>query len=523
MMLTRYAAGGAVAAADHLAATAGVLMLERGGNAVDAAIAAGAVMAVTSPHMCGFGGDLFAMVARPDTEPMALNASGRAGAGADPDRFRAAGLSRMPFQNDIGAVTVPGCVDGVVALHERYAALGLPEVLAPAHRLAEHGFPVSPTLADASAVLDGDVRRLAFGGPDPLVRGHRLRLPGVARATAAIAESGRAGFYEGAPGRELIALGAGEFSEDDLLRHNADWSDGLSITAFGRRLWTAPPNSQGYLALAGAWIADAIGVPGDPTDERWPFVLIEAARQAAFDRMAVLHEGADGKQLISEERLAPRVGAVRKRASVELADVYGDGGTTCICAVDRDRTGVSLIMSNAAGFGSHLVLPGHGIFLHNRGMGFSLAPGDPAEYGPGRRPPHTLTPLVLTDQAGALDTVLGTMGGDAQPQVLLQLMARVLINEEEPGDALCAPRWVLSRDHPTGFNVWELDGPPIVRLEHGSPSTWKRGLERRGYRVAEASPGEHAFGHAQMIRVTDDGLLCGAADPRSGDGACVGR
>jgi len=522
-MLTRYAAGGAVAAANHLAATAGVAMLERGGNAVDAAIATSAVMAVTAPHMCGLGGDLFAVVAGPGAEPVALNASGRAGAGADPDRLRASGLSGMPFQNDIRAVTVPGYVDGLMALHERYASLTLPELLAPAHRLAEQGFPVSPTLADESAALDGGLRRLAFGGPDPLVRGRRLRAPGVARAVAAIAESGRAGFYEGAAGRELVALGAGEFSDDDLLRSNADWSAGLSITAFGRRLWTAPPNSQGYLALAGAWIADAIGLPDDPTDERWAFVLVEAARQAAFDRVAVLYEDADGEQLLSEDRLAARVDAVRDRASVDLADVYGDGGTTCVCAVDGDRAGVSLIMSNGADFGSQLVLPGHGIFLHNRGIGFSLQPGHRAEYGPGRRPPHTLTPLLLTDEDGALDTTLGTMGGDAQPQVLMQLMARALVTGEDPGAAVRAPRWVLSRDHPTGFNVWELDGPPIVRLEHGAPASWKRGLERRGYRVAEASPGDHAFGHAQMIRVTDDGLFCGAADPRSGDGACVGR
>jgi gamma-glutamyltranspeptidase / glutathione hydrolase len=522
-MLTRFAAGGAVAAANHLAATAGIAMLDGGGNAVDAAIAAGAAMAVTSPHMCGLGGDLFAVVARPGAEPVALNASGRAGAGADPDRFRASEIMGMPFQHDIRVVTVPGCVDGFAALHERFAALSLPDILAPAQRLADAGFPVSTTLAEESSALDARVRRLAFGQTEPLVRGHRLRAPGVARALRAIAESGRAGFYEGPVGRELIALGRGEFSEDDLLRPGADWTEALSLAAFGRRLWTAPPNSQGYLALAGAWIADAIGVPDDPEDERWAFLLIEAARQAAFDRVAVLHECADGGQLIAQARLAPRAAAVRERASTDLADVYSDGGTTCVCAVDADGMGVSLIMSNGADFGSHLVLPEHGIFLHNRGMGFSLQPGHPAEYCPGRRPPHTLTPLVITDESGALDTVLGTMGADAQPQVLLQLMARTLIHGEEPGDAVRAPRWVITRDHPTGFHIWELDGPPIIRLEHGAPATWRDGLHRRGYQVAEAPPGDHTFGHAQMIRLTDDGLLCGAADPRSGDGACVGR
>jgi len=478
---------------------------------------------VTSPNMCGLGGDLFAVVASPGADPVALNASGRAGTGADPDRLRAAGVTSMPFQHDIRGVTIPGCVDGFMALHERFGALSLSEVLAPAHRLADEGFPVSPTLAEESNVLDAEIRRQAFGQTGPLVRGRRLRVPGVARAIAAIIESGRAGFYEGAVGRELLALGGGEFTEADLVRPNADWSEALCLTAFGRRLWTTPPNSQGYLALAGAWIADAIGLPDDPDDERWAFLLVEAARQAAFDRVAVLHEGADGGQLISEGRLGPRAAAVRDQASVDLADVYGDGGTTCVCALDGEHTGVSLIMSTGAEFGSHLLLQDHGIFLHNRGMGFSLGPGHPAEYGPGRRPPHTLTPLVLTDAEGALDTVLGTMGADAQPQILLQLMARVLVHGEEPGHALRAPRWVISRDHPTGFHIWELDGPPIIRLERGVPAAWKAGLVSRGYHVVDAPPGDHTFGHAQMIRITNDGLLCGAADPRSGDGACVGR
>ena len=521
-MLTRYASGGAVAAANHLAAIAGIATLECEGNAVDAAVAAGAVMAVTSPHMCGLGGDLFAVVASPSLRPVALNASGRAGSGANPERLRAEGASGMPFQHDVRGVTVPGCVDGLIALHERYGSLTLREDLAPARRLAQDGFPVSPTLAAESRMLDPAVRRLAFGSPAPLVRARRLRAPGLARTLSAIAESGRAGFYEGPAGRELIALGGGEFGEADLRRSNADWTDALSLAAFGRLLWTAPPNSQGYLALAGAWIADVVGLPHDPSDERWAFVLAEAARQAAFDRIAVLHEHADGTQLVSETRLRPRASAVGERASADLADAYSAGGTTSICAVDANHTGVSLIMSNGAEFGSHLVLPEHGIFLHNRGMGFSLEPGHPAEYGPGRRPPHTLTPLVVTNEEGALDTVLGTMGADAQPQILLQLLARVLVHREEPGEAVRAPRWVLG-DHPTGFHVWTLKGPPVARLERGAPTTWKRGLEHRGYRTADSNPGDQTFGHAQVIKVTDDGLLCGAADPRSGDGACVGR
>jgi gamma-glutamyltranspeptidase/glutathione hydrolase len=521
-MLTRYAPTGAVAAANHLAAQAGASMLDSGGNATDAAVAAGAAMAVTSPHMCGLGGDAFAVVVTPSGETAALNASGRAGSGADAAQLRAEGLRRMPFRDDVHSITVPGCVDGLVALNARFGSMALAEVFGPAIRLARTGFPVSPTLAAASRTLPADVRATAFGDSGTLVRGCRVTVPGVGEVLADVADGGRAAFYEAGPGRRLLALGAGLFGEEDLRTVQADWVTPLSLEAFGRRLWTIPPNSQGYLTLASAWLADQVGVPEDPTEEAWAFVLVEAARQAAHDRIAVLHDRAEGAGLLSAERLAPRAEAMGARASRGLADVYSDGDTTYLCAVDGDRAGVSLIMSNAAGFGSHLMLAEHGIFLHNRGMGFSLEQGHPAEFGPGRRPPHTLSPLAVTDGDGALDAVIGTMGGDAQPQILLQLLARTLISGEEAGTAVGAPRWALTREASTGFDVWETDDPPVVALEHGAPAAWEAGLRRRGYRVWRSEPDDGGYGHAQMIRVTEGGMLCGAADPRTQDGACIG-
>ncbi len=498
-------------------------MLDRGGNAADAAVAAGAVMAVVAPHMCGLGGDLFAIVARPGKAPLALNASGRAGSGADAAALRDEGLRRMPFKHDARSVTIPGCVDGLIALHARFGSLGLSELFAPARRLATAGFPVSGGLAEASAGLAAWDRGAAFGSDAALVPGQRIRLPGVGRALDAIAAAGRAGFYQGAAGGELVAIGAGEISEDDLHVSQADWVRPLELPAFGRTLWTVPPNSQGYLALSGAWIAEQAGIPPDLQDGAWAPLLVEAARQAAFDRPAVLHENADGRALIAPERLRPRAAAVRKQASGDLADVYQAGGTTHICVIDGERAGVSLIMSNAADFGSHLVLPGHGIFLHNRGIGFSLDAGHPAEYGPGRRPPHTLSPLIVTDSARKLDTVLGTMGGDAQPQILLQILVRLLHAHQDAGDAVAAPRWALSREPTDGFDVWHSEAPLVVRVENGAPAQWSHALRQRGYEVAEDHGGNDTFGHAQVIQVTADGLLAGAADPRSGDGALVGR
>ncbi len=521
-MLTRYAPTGAVAAANHLAAQAGAAMLERGGGAADAAIAAAAAMAVTSPHLCGLGGDLFAVVAAPGAPPEALNASGRAGSGADAEQLRSEGMVRMPFRDDIRGVTIPGCVDGLVALSTRFGRLPLAEVLAPAVRLARSGFPVSPTLAPMSRVLSPMLRAAAFGAPDVLIRGQRLKLPGIAGALAAVADGGRAAFYEGAPGEALVSIGAGLFSSEDLRRVQADWVTPLSLTALGHQLWTIPPNSQGYLTLSSAWIAERVGVPADPDDGWWAFVLVEAARQAAYDRIAVLHDGADGAGLLSPDRLAPRAASLRAHASRGLADVYSDGDTTYLCAVDADRAGVSLILSNAAGFGSHLVLPQHGIFLHNRGTGFSLGRDHPAEYGPGRRPPHTLAPLAVTHADGRLAAVMGTMGGDAQPQILLQLLARTLVAGEEPGRALRAPRWSLSREPSTGFDTWERDDLPFVRLEHKAPAAWEEGLCRRGYEVRRNGPADVGFGHAQMIQVTGDDMLSGSADPRTGDGAFIG-
>jgi gamma-glutamyltranspeptidase/glutathione hydrolase len=520
-MLTRLATDGAVAAANHLAASAGAGVMQRGGNAVDAVIAAAGVMAVVAPESCGLGGDLFAVVARTGETPAALNASGRSGSGADPERLRSEGHREMPFKHDVRAVTVPGFVDGLSALHSRFGTDALDELLAPAYRLAHDGFPVSSTLAEKSLALTADQREAMFGQRDGPRAGRRLRLPRLADVIASVADFGRAGFYERGAGRALIETGGGEFSDEDMSVSNADWVDPLEIVTFGRRLWSAPPNSQGYLALSSAWIADQVGVPDDPDDERWAFVLVEAARLAGYDRIEALHEGADGSGLLAPARLRPRAAALGERASRGLADVYGDGGTTCICAVDRDRTGVSLIISNGAGFGSHVTLEDHQIFLHNRGLGFSLLAGHPAEYGPRRRPPHTLTPVAVTDADLAFEAVLGTMGADAQPQISLQLLARVLVAGQQPQDAMEASRWVLTRDGASPFHVWSHAEPPIVAIEQGAPEAWASGLRRRGYDVAEMPWGDGCFGHAQLICATADGLICAASDSRSRAGGVV--
>jgi gamma-glutamyltranspeptidase / glutathione hydrolase len=523
----RLAPNGMVCAIDHLAAGAGVDILRRGGGAVDAAVATSAVLAVTSQHLCGMGGDLWAMVhPGPGQTPVALNASGRAGSGADPAGLRVRGLDEMP-DHEVAVVPVPGCVDGWVALHERYGRLSLGELLEPARRYADAGFPASPGLARAA----GSVVRLPDAGdyrvPGGLRAGTLVRRPGVGRALAALAAGGRDSFYGGEFGVGLLGLGGGEYTEADLARSQAEWVPAVHADAWGHRLWTAPPNSQGYLTLASAWIADGLELP-DPSDPRWAHLLIEAARQAGHDRLEVLHEGADGFALIAPGRLAPRRAAVDPDMSSRLPVPQAAGDTIALCAVDSERQGVSLVQSNAAGWGSGLIVPGTGIFLHNRGRGFSLRPGDPAEYGPGRRPPHTLSPTLVTTPDGRLRSVLGTMGGDSQPQILLQLLARLLHAGEPVDGILAAGRFALAPPLDTegrvtgdGFSTWRSRGQVITRLEGQAPNSWTDGLRARGHTVVNDVAFSDLFGHAQVIDVAG-GLLRGATDPRPLAGAAAG-
>ena len=505
---TRYARQGMVASIDHLASSAGVAMLRAGGSAADAAVAANAVLTVTAQYVCGLGGDLFALVHRPgDERPACLNASGRAGSGADPGRLRAEGHSRMPPQSDIRATPVPGCVDGWTTLHERYGRLSLADVLEPARAYAEDGFPATPLMAAASRRLEGVAHADDYTAHGPLRPGSLVQRPGVARTLAAIGADGRRGFYQGEFGERLLELGNGEYTVDDLARVHADWVEPISVEAWERRLWSVPPNSQGYVTLSAAWIAERLDLPTDPGDGLWAHLLVEAARHAGYDRDDVLHEGASGEELLAPDRLEPRLGAIDSERAAALGGVYAAGDTIYLCAVDASGMGVSLIQSNYTGFGSMVVVPEVRIFLQNRGAGFSLEPGHPAEYGPGRRPPHTLAPVLVTTPDGSLAAVLGTMGGDAQPQIVLQLVARLFGAGETPGDVLAAPRFVLRDD--------------AVVVEQHAPPSWLEGLAARGHAVERRPGWSREFGHASVIAV-EDGALAGAADPRSLGGTAAG-
>jgi gamma-glutamyltranspeptidase/glutathione hydrolase len=524
-----------VCAADQLAARAGLALLDEGGSAADAAVAAGLAMAVVGPHFCGLGGDALMVVSAPGADPVALLGVGRAGSGADPAGLRAQGHAVMPLRDDLRSVPVPGALDGWLALHERFGRRPLERVLAPARTLAEEGFAATTLLHLAAHLVAGrpGTEDLCPGGRPPAV-GQRVRLPALARTLGAVAERGRDGLYAGEAGRALLEAGRGLYAPEDLARSQAEWVTPLRLRAFGHDLFTVPPPSQGYLTLAGARVAELAGLPGDEGDPLWPHLVVEAARAVGHDRPAVLFDGADGQALVSGDRLAQALARIDpdRAAPPDVAAPgspapdgprLGPGDTTHLCALDEDGLGVTLTQSNALDFGSHLVAGTSGVFLHNRGLGFSLEPGHPAELSPGRRPPHTLSPGLALRPDGSLALLFGTMGGDAQPQILVQVLARVLGRGLTPAAALDRPRLALDAPAAGPFRLWWGDDL-TVRPERSAPSSWAPGLLERGHRVLEVAAYDPvSVGCAQAIAVDPDGAQWGGADPRGPEGAALTR
>ena len=514
---------GAVAAADQRAADIGAAILRAGGNAADAAIATNAAMAVVAPHLCGMGGDLFALVHEPGMQaPTCVFAAGRAGSGADAaaEALRAEGLTAMPLFDDLRSVTVPAAVDGWLLLHREHGSLPLGDLLEPAARLAADGFAVSPLMAPSAPRMAERRGGGDFAGIT--AAGDTMRRPGVARTLRSIVDQGRDGFYGGEFGGGLLALGREHadayggpplYAPEDLARPLAELVDPLRVRVRDHDVWSTPAPTQGYLLLLGLAVLEAAsGDLPDPGDPAWPHLLAEAARVAAYDRVAQLHDGADVARLLEPDEVGVRAAMVGPQARLDLPGAARDGDTTYLCTVDAEGRGVSLIQSNALGYGSLLFEPATGINLHNRGIGFSLVEGHPAELRPGARPPHTLTPALVTRADGSLRAVTGTMGGDAQPQIMLQLISRMLA-DEDAGDAMAAPRFRFGVEG-SGFDTWIDPHGVRLELEDGHPDAWRGGLQALGHPIAEAEFGG-GFGHAATIEIGADGSRTAAADPRA--------
>jgi gamma-glutamyltranspeptidase/glutathione hydrolase len=485
-----------------------------GGNAVDAAIAANAVLGVVAPDTCGLGGDLFALIHTPGlAAPAALNASGRAGSGAIAAELRDRGIDEVPLRS-AWSVTAPGCVDGWEALLERYGTRPLSDLLAPAIDLATAGFSVSNELADSLRRIhpliggQGSAPSLYPGGVAPAA-GTRLTRPRLAETLRLLAAAGRESFYGGRVGEEITVATEGVITAADLERRNAQWVDPISVDVFGRRAWTIPPNSQGWLTLAACWLFEQMDPPRDPRDPVFSQAAVEAYRAVAWERDDLVSDpdtaplAAD--RLADPDRLRSRLEKLSFDSTANWPDPKpAPGGTAYFCVRDGNGMGVSFIQSNFHGIGSGLSAGDTGVFLHNRGAGFSLISGHPNEMTPGRRPLHTLSPSLWTED-DQLRLLLGTRGGQYQPQLLVQVATQLLWAGLTGPQAQVLPRWIV--------DGWGPGQQPRLQVESRMPPVVADGLSRRGLDVHQADAWMPGWGPVSVI-ATDGEVTVGSADPR---------
>jgi gamma-glutamyltranspeptidase len=507
-------------ATPHPAATeAGESAFAAGGNAIDAALAAAAALTVCYPHNCALGGDLFALVRTPDGRTVNINASGPAGSRTD-----ASALERMPVTGP-ETVTVPGLVAGWGALHEHGAARSWADALAAATAMAADGVRVAPGLAEAitesAGAIDGDpgMAEVFRPGGTLLGAGDTLRQPALAETLRELAAGGAGAFYAGPIAERLLAgldARGGRLTADDLATFAPELGEALRAPFRDLDVLTSPPNSSGVLLLQALVALDASGAADPLGDDA--ALLAEIMRAGIEDRDRWLGDprGADvdPQSWLGPERIDALVARARETAAaggrvhnVERT-ARPDGDTIAVVAADASGFAVSLIQSLFHGFGSGILEPSTGVLLHNRGSMFSLDPAHPNALAPGRRPAHTLMP-VLVERGGELAGVLGTMGGKVHAEIHVQVLLRLLAGAD-PQDAVDAPRWVVG-----GMEVGEPDD--TLRIEDGCPDDAREALAAAGLRIVDLPRWSEWCGHAQAIW-RDGGTLRAGSDGRA-DGA----
>jgi gamma-glutamyltranspeptidase/glutathione hydrolase len=541
---------GMVASSQPLASQAGLSILMAGGNAADAAVAMAAALNVTEPCSTGIGGDCFALYYDAGTRKVAaLNGSGRAPAALSIEVIRSQGLEKDgAFRNPFHAhtATVPGACAGWCDMIKRYGTMSLYDVLFPAIRLAEDGFPVSPLTSvhwshGAEGILASAPggRALTIGGRGPR-EGEIFRNPGLARTFHAVIDDGKAGFYQRHVARDIVKAvqeAGGVMSLEDLARHASTWEEPISVPYRGMRVWECPPNGQGLAALLALSILDGfdLGALAPLSAERWHLV-VEAMRLGFADALRFVADPAVSPapiaELLSETYAAGRRRLIDHGRAMEEAHhgTPGASGTTgafgtanpgtdtvYFCAADRMGNACSFINSNYMGFGTGIV-PGPegkdwGFTLQNRGMNFSLDPSHPNALAPRKRPYHTIIPGMITRADGSLYCPFGVMGGFMQPQGHVQVVTALLDDHEDPQAALDRPRFYVD---PQGTR-------PTLHLEDGVSAALAGGLAALGHAVSPLVSG-HAramFGRGQVILRDEAGVYRGGSDPRA-DGCAMG-
>ncbi len=518
---TVYAPRGVAATSQPLATAAALRILQDGGNAVDAAVAAAAVLNVTEPHMTGMGGDMFALLwSAAEGRLIGLDASGRSGSKLDVDALVAEGLERVPGSGP-RSVTVPGALSGWSALLDAYGTISLADALAPAIRIAEEGFPVTPIIAqDWEGSVEGlredpgSAATFLIDGRAPKP-GQWFRNPDLARTFRLVADEGPEVFYGGALGKVFVdglAELGGYLTLDDLESHEVRWVEPLSIDYKEYTLHELPPAGQGVAALQmlkmlEGYDLQAMGHNTGP----YLHALIEAKKLAHADLDRYIadpdHMDVRPQALLDPAYLRARASLIdpgRAAERPEPGHLTTDSETIYLTVADRDGNMISFINSIFGYFGARVVIPGTGVMLQNRGAGFTMEEGHPNRIAPDKRPLHTIIPAFAT-RNGEPWLAFGVMGGSMQPQGHVQVLLNMVEFGMDPQEAIDAARF----RHLSGVSVAIENLDPAVAAE----------LEALGHELRD--PLDVAFGGGQAILRLPRGWAAGS-DPRK-DGMAAGH
>jgi gamma-glutamyltranspeptidase/glutathione hydrolase len=520
---------GIVAASQPLSARAGVQILEHGGNAIDAAIAANAVEALVEPYYNGIGGDLFAMYYEAKTGKLyGLNAGGFAPTGLTPELLRAKGNTRMP-SSGIYTVTVPGAVKGWEMMRARFGKLPMADILAPAIFYAEDGFPVSDVIARA---WNGATRKLQTGphaaevflpGGRAPAAGEVFKNPALAATMRLIAEKGPAGFYEGKTADAILAVEkelGGTMTAADLKDYQPEWVDPISTTYRGWTVYELPPNTQGIAALMMLDMMEQypLGEYGFQSTKAM-HVMIEAKKLAYADMLRYVADPKFSKvptaAMLSKPNAKQRAALIdpaHAACSVQPSTYSGltdgtGGDTIYLSVIDRDGNIVSLIQSLYSSFGSGVVAPGTGVMLHNRGALFTLEDGHPNQIAPRKRPLHTIIPAFM--EKGDVKIGFGIMGGFNQAQAHAQFVSDVADFGLDVQEALEAGRFTKE-----SFSGCDVSVEVLV------PDATRAGLAALGHQVRTVQPRSGTFGYGQAVMSNGAGVHFAGSEPRH-DGAAI--
>jgi gamma-glutamyltranspeptidase/glutathione hydrolase len=532
---------GIVAASQPLAVAAGLEIMRKGGNAADAAVATAAALNVTEPTSTGIGGDMFALYYDANTGRVsALNGSGRAPAALTLERLKKEGLIQnpdtLPFAEQelppyhAHTITVPGACAGWCDLVQVFGKLTLGEILAPAIRLAEEGFPVAPVTAHSWEYAAGRQLRQALNGKEMTIDGRApkpgeiFRNPGLARTFRNVAEGGSQAFYQGEIAQAIAAViqaAGGCMREEDLAGHTSTWEEPIHISYRGVRFWECPPNGQGLAALLALNLLKGFDLASLPPYSAERLHLeIEAMRLAFAEARWYVADPAFNPapiaQLLSNEYASLRrvlIDPQRATLDQKYGVPFAGSDTVYFSVVDGEGNACSFINSNYMGFGTGIVPSGWGFSLQNRGHNFSLDPEHPNALAPGKRPYHTIIPAMATrEMDGSLFASYGVMGGFMQPQGHLQVAIALVDDDLDPQAALDRSRFCIGAGTAGGS----------VSLEEGIPLETAAQLQAMGHPVEPVSGyGRGLFGRGQVIfRDQKTGVLWAGSDPRA-DGCAM--